>query len=214
MREPFAGDVIDHLLYGAPDLEIGMDAVERLLGARPVPGGRHPAYGTRNALLSLGPACYLEVISPDPGLPTPDRGLGFGIEGTTSPRLLTWAMRSREIETAAERAGLGPVEDGSRERADGTVLRWRLTDPYAERMDGVLPFLIDWGETPHPAEAAPRAGRLIELRIEHPAPDGVRRALATLGCRDVTVRLGAAPRLVAVVRTAGAGTAGATVELA
>lgn len=213
MREPATGDGIDHLLYGAPDLEIGMDAVERLLGPRPVPGGRHPAYGTRNALVSLGPACYLEVIAPDPGLPTPDRGLGFGIEGITSPRLVTWAMRSREIETAAERAGLGPVETGSRERADGTVLRWRLTDPYAERMGGVIPFLIDWGETPHPAEAAPRAGRLIELRIEHPAPEGVRRALATLGCRDVTVRRGAAPRLVAVVRAAGAGTAGATVEL-
>lgn len=213
MREPSAGDAIDHLLYGAPDLEVGMDAVERLLGARPVPGGRHPAYGTRNALVSLGPACYLEVIAPDPGLPTPDRGLGFGIEGITSPRLVTWAMRAREIETTAERAGLGSVENGSREREDGTVLSWRLTDPYAERMGGVIPFLIDWGETSHPAEAAPRAGRLVELRIEHPAPDGVRRALATLGCRDVTVRRGATPRLVAVVRPAGAGTAGATVEL-
>jgi hypothetical protein len=213
MREPSAGCGIDHLLYGAPELEIGMDAVERLLGVRPVPGGRHPTYGTRNALLSLGPACYLEVIAPDPGLPTPDRGLGFGIEGITSPRLVTWAMRFREIETTAERAALGPVESGSRERDDGTVLRWRLTDPYAERMGGVIPFLIDWGETSHPAGAAPPGGRLIELRLEHPAPDEVRRALATLDCRDVTVRRGAAPRLVAVIGTAGAGAADATVEL-
>lgn len=213
MREPSAGDGIDHLLYGAPDLEIGMDAVERLLGVRPVPGGRHRAYGTRNALLSLGPACYLEVIAPDPGLPTPDRGIGFGIEGIASPRLVTWAIRAREIETTAERAGLGPVENGSRERDDGTVLRWRLSDPYAERLGGVVPFLIDWGQTPHPAEAAPGGGRLTELRLGHPTPERVRRALAMLGCRDVTVRRAAAPRLVAVVRTVATGAADATVEL-
>lgn len=208
-----AGAPVDHLLYGAPDLETGIDEIERVLGVRPVPGGRHPAYGTRNALLSLGPACYLEVIAPDRGLPRPDRGLGFGIEGIASPRLVTWAMPSREIETAAERAALGPVESGSRERDDGTVLHWRLTDPYAERMGGVIPFLIDWGETPHPAEAAPGGGRLVDLRLEHPAPEGIRRMLATLGCRGVSVRRGAAARLVAVIRPAGTGTAGVTVEL-
>lgn len=192
---------VDHLLYGAPDLETGIDEIERRLGVRPVPGGRHPAYGTHNALLSLGSACYLEVIAPDPGLPTPDGGIGFGLGRLTGPRLVSWALRHTEIQATAERAGLGAVETGERERDDGTVLRWRLTDPYAERMDGVVPFLIDWGETPHPASSAPYGGRLEELRIEHSAPDEVRRALATLGCGGMVVRQGESPRLVAVIHT-------------
>lgn len=161
---------IDHLLYGAPDLETGMHEIERRLGVRPAPGGRHPVYGTCNALLSLGPTCYLEVIAPDPELPTPDRGIGFGLDGLTEPRLVTWALRHPAIEAAAERSDLGAVEPGRRERADGTVLSWKLTDPYTERMGGVIPFLIDWGHTPHPASSAPSGGRLIGLRLEHPSP--------------------------------------------
>lgn len=190
---------IDHLLFGAPDLETGIDRIERQLGKRPAPAGRHSAYGTRNALLSLGPTCYLEVIAPDPGLPRPDRGIGFGVESLTEPHLVTWAIRHPEIETAALRAGLGPVENGRRERSDGTVLRWRLTDPYAERMGGVIPFLIDWGATEHPASTAPPAGRFVGLRLEHPSPARVRERMAELGL-EVDVGRGEAPRLIAAIR--------------
>lgn len=209
-----AGDrAIDHLLYGAPDLDEGTRGIERLLGARPVPGGRHPTYGTRNAVLALGPACYLEVIAPDPELPTPARGIGFGLQGLSAPRLVTWAMRHPAIGAAAARAGLGAVRAGRRERADGTVLSWRMTDPYAERMDGVIPFLIDWGDTPHPAATAPSGGRLVEFRLEHPSPDRVRDRLEGLGVAgpemDVDVGRGDEPRLVALI-TAG----DRTVELA
>lgn len=176
-----------------------MDAVEDRLGARPAPGGRHPAYGTRNALLSLGTACYLEVIAPDPELPTPDRGIGFGVEGLREPRLLTWAIRHPAIETAARRAALGPLEAGRRERSDGTTVRWRLTDPYAERMGGVVPFLIDWGDTEHPASTAPSAGRLVGLRLAHPEPERARSRLAELGL-EIDVDRATAPRLVAEIR--------------
>ena len=45
---------IDHLIYGAPDLEMGMATVEALLGVRPALGGKHIGIGTHNALAALG----------------------------------------------------------------------------------------------------------------------------------------------------------------
>ncbi|MFW6084826.1 MAG: VOC family protein [Gemmatimonadota bacterium] len=217
MTEPGAADLpgeadgvaIDHLLYGTPDLSEGIDRIERLLGVRPVPGGRHPQYGTRNALAAIGPSCYLEVMAPDPSLPAPERGVLFGLPELSEPRLVSWVLRRKAIDEVAAAAGLGPVSAGRRERDDGTVVSWRLSDPYADRFGGVVPFLIDWGETPHPANSAPPAGELVRLRLEHPAPDRVRSALRVLGVdvteapdgrADIDVTPGEAPRLAALIR--------------
>lgn len=204
MDEPPAR--VDHLIYGAPELQRGIEDVERRLGVRPSGGGRHPGYGTRNALLALGEETYLEVMAPDPGLPVPREGRLFSLDDLDAPRLVTWALRRERIEAAADRArgrgaGLGPVEAGSREQPDGTVLRWRLTDPRATPSGGVVPFLIAWGDTPHPARGAPDGGALIGLRAEHPDPDGVREALGTLGV-EMPVERGRRPRLVAAVEGA------------
>jgi hypothetical protein len=202
---PPPGDGVDHLVYTAPRLGDGVEAVERLLGVRPVPGGRHPGFGTHNALASLGPTTYLEIIAPDPGLPPPRRGVLFFDDEGEGSRLRTWAFRVEAIDHVAatmKAAGfdLADIGAGRRQAPDGTELTWRLTDPWAPRMEGALPFLIAWGDTPHPAEAAPRAGGLLRLTIEHPEPDGVRQALGLLGC-EVDVKLAPRFRMVATIET-------------
>ncbi len=196
---------IDHLLFGVPDLAEGMDLLEDLLGTRPVIGGRHTALGTHNALLSLGPGTYLEIIAADPDLGRPERGVLFGLDRLVRPRLITWVLRAQHIDRLADRAaaaavGLGPVQSGSRRNPDGTRLSWRVTDPYAMPMGGAVPFLIDWEETPHPSGAAPHAGSLVSLRIEHPEAELLRTRLRALGA-EIDVIEAEAIRLTANLRT-------------
>jgi len=162
-----------------------MDAVEASLGVRPIPGGRHPQFGTHNALLSLGPDTYLEVIARDPGLPAPGRGRLVDLSEGQVPRLITWVLRAHDLASFAQgparaAAGIGRIEEGSREQADGSLVEWLLTDPYAMPMSGAVPFLINWGNTAHPARIFPGAGTLAGLRIEHPFPEQVREALESL----------------------------------
>ena len=196
---------IDHLIYAVSDLERGMDEIEELLGVRPVIGGRHPRYGTHNALLSLGPDTYLEIIARDPSLPAPGQGALVDFSPNESSRLITWVYRPNNIEAASAAAhdaqiGLGPIETGSRERPDGSLLSWRLTDPYAMPLSGAIPFLIHWGNTPHPSGAVPSGGRLVELAIEHPQAESIEEAMTVLGA-DVTVISADEFRLSATIET-------------
>jgi Glyoxalase-like domain len=48
--------MIDHLVYGAPELGTAMNDLERRFGVRAAAGGRHVGIGTYNALLAPGRA--------------------------------------------------------------------------------------------------------------------------------------------------------------
>lgn len=196
---------LDHLLYATPDLDATVDDLVRRCGVRPAPGGSHPGRGTRNALLSLGPDSYLEILGPDPAQPPPARPRWMGIDGLPLARLATWVARSDDLAHDVERAllageDLGAITAGARRRADGVELRWRMAGPDAARMDGVIPFLIDWGESPHPGAASPPGCRLLEFRGEHPDAARARVVIEALGL-ELEMREGATPRLVARLAT-------------
>ncbi len=196
---------VDHLVYAAPELEATVEALAERLGVRAEPGGRHPAEGTRNFLIALGPAAYLEIVGPDTGTPAPAQPRWFGIDGLGEPRLVGWAANGENlggIVAAAARAGviLGKVGSGSRERSDGQLLSWCFTDPRVVVEGGVVPLLIDWGVTPHPALSASAGCRLMELRAEHPAPERVQQALRILGLA-LPVSRGPRPALAALLET-------------
>ena len=197
---------IDHLVYAAPDLAEAVRIVEARLGAALRAGGQHPGRGTRNALLSLGPGVYLEVIGPDPDQPAPSSPRWFGIDTLRAPALVTWAARSSRLDddvAVARSAGvkLGAVLAGRRAEPDGRMLSWRCTDPTTVVGGGLVPFLIDWAGSPHPSDSAPSSVRLLELRGGHPDPDGIRRQLAALGA-CIEVALAPAPSLAARLSTA------------
>ena len=194
---------IDHLVYATPDLQLGITSVEKLIGVRATPGGQHPGRGTRNALLALGPGAYLEIIGPDPEQATPSQPRPFGIDNLTGPRLVTWAAKGTKLEQWSSDARgngvqLGAVIPGSRRRADGILLSWRYTDPRTVVADGIAPFFIDWGKTPHPASTAAQGASLIALRAEHPDAKHVQSVLKALGL-DLRVQAGPRSALIATI---------------
>jgi Glyoxalase-like domain len=194
---------VDHLVYATPDLNRGVEEIEKILGVRATPGGQHPGRGTRNALITLGPAIYLEIIAPDPEQPPPKTPRPFGIDGLKASRLVAWAAKGSDLESLRDEAArkgarLGEVMSGSRRRTDGVLLSWRYTDPQTVLADGLVPFFIDWGQSPHPARTAAQGASLIALRAEHPDAQRVQRLLNELGL-DLPVQTGATPALVAII---------------
>jgi hypothetical protein len=195
---------VDHLVVAVPDLEAGIADLEARLGLRAALGGRHEGRGTRNALIALSATAYLEIVAPDPEQPAIPRW--FEVDRVDAPRLVTWAAKEADLEGVSCRAvesgfTLGPILAGSRRRRDGTVLAWRFTDPSILVADGLVPFFIDWGASPHPASTAPRGPELVALRGEHPDPAWVTRALEAVGL-VLPVARGSRPALIAGLRTA------------
>ena len=191
--------LIDHLIYADAELDAAVATLHRHLGVEAGGGGKHPGRGTHNKLLALGPRTYLEVIAPDPSQPAPATPRPYGVEGITQGGLVGWAIAVEDIEAARAYARLhgfdpGPVVDGRREDATGRLLHWRLT-ANAE-VAGLIPFLISWGDTRHPAVDAPAGLCLSSLAVEHPRPTEIRTALAAMGA-DVEVRRAPRPALVA-----------------
>ena len=196
---------IDHLIYATPDLDRTVADLELQTGVRASAGGSHPGRGTRNALLALGSRCYLEVLGPDPAQPPPERPRTRGIDQLQAAKLVGWAAASADLDGLAQRAmalgvELGAVRPGSRRKPEGELLQWRFTDPNKILLDGLVPFLIDWGGAAHPALDAARGCLLLELRAEHPDPAAVLRALHALDLR-IRVSRAAVPALVARIKS-------------
>src|SRR5262249_40656597 len=115
---------LDHLVYAVPDLNDALDNLARQLGVVLLPGGSHPAWGTRNAILPLSASTYLEVIGPDPDGSFAGPPAVFGINQLTQPRLATWAAKGADLPGIILRGHqanirLGQPMAGGRIRADG-----------------------------------------------------------------------------------------------
>jgi len=199
----------DHLVVAAATLEQGEAYLEQRLGVRPQRGGKHVAMGTHNSLISLGAKRYIEVIAIDPEASAPPGPRWFALDTdalqstlTEVPRLIHWVARTHDIDAA--RRALVP-DPGAVQAMTRGAFEWRITVPADGTLPagGLLPTLIEWADTRHPADTMPESGvRLLALAGAHPQPGLIRSALAALTLADtIKISYGAQPRLAAMLQT-------------
>ena len=195
--------MLDHILLGSPDLQGGIDFVEKHTGVRASFGGVHPGRGTQNALLSLGERRYLEIIAPDPAQPGVKNPIASNLHSLTEPRLVGWAAHPGSVAAYAEKlraSGInceGPTP-GSRKRPDGQLLKWQIVS-LADTASGILPFFIEWGQdSVHPSVDAPKGCSLLGFTAESPDPEKLLATLKVLNL-DLPVKKGEKPCLHAVI---------------
>jgi len=209
---------VDHLVVMAGSLQEGVAWCESVLGVTPGPGGRHAFMGTHNRLLNIASAsferAYLEIIAIDPQAPAPDRQRWFDMDtpalrhriALQGPQLTHFVVRVPDAASAVHtwRAlGLEPGETlpASRMTPRGE-LRWKITlrEDGARLFDGVLPTLIEWGQT-HPTDDMPLSGVHLEaLEARHPRPGELAAACTAIDLDGVITHAGE-PGLCATLHT-------------
>jgi Glyoxalase-like domain len=194
---------LDHILLGSPDLQAGIEFVEKRTGVRAAFGGVHPGRGTQNALLSLGERRYLEIIAPDPAQPGVKNPLVSNLHSLAEPTLVGWAAHPGRVTTFAEKLRAAGIEfqgptPGSRKRPDGLLLQWQ-TVTLTDSASGLLPFFIEWSQdSAHPSVDAPKGCALLSFAAETPEPEKLVATLKTLNL-DLPVKKGEKARLHAVI---------------
>jgi hypothetical protein len=164
--------VIDHLVYGTPDLAATVEELNRRLGLELSAGGQHLGLGTRNY---PGPRLVTWAARTDD----------------------LDAVHRRAAEQGLD---VGPIRAMHRDSADGFAITWRMTPPLADpEFGGLVPFLVEWGaDSPHPAGRAAPGARLVSLTALAPEIAPVQRRLAALD-QDLPVVGRAQPGLRAVL---------------
>lgn len=158
---------LDHLVWAVPSLD---EAARRLLhghGLRAVPGGSHPAWGTRNAVVPLGDS-YLELVEvADPEAPRVGftRRVAEVADLGGGPAL--WSERVDDIHAHAHALGYDVVA-GTRVNDDGSTLSWRVAGMPQACTDPAVPFLIQWDDPtcmPGRLAADHRCGTVMHARV-------------------------------------------------
>lgn len=169
----------DHLAITATDLELGTADVETALGTQLQQGGHHPEMATHNALLSLGPQEYLEVIAIDPEARPPDHPRWFDLDRMAGPaRIGAWVLAVDDLDAALR---LAPEGAGTPVEVSRGDLRWRMCVPDSGTLpfEGAFPALMQWLSRAHPAPRLQDRGcRLHGLRLGVPDPRKLEKALA------------------------------------
>jgi len=175
---------LDHFVVAIDDLDVGRSEFEALTGVGAVYGGEHPTLGTHNALVSLGPDRYLEILSPRPGDAVHPMFGEAGGHSSLTPIL--WALATSDVselhrivgEAGFDSTALSP---GSRVTVDDEILRWTMF-MMGEGSPANAPFFIEWDSaTRHPSTSSPEGCSLEAFEVSSADRGSLERLLHTVG---------------------------------
>jgi hypothetical protein len=134
------------------DLAGAIRSFERL-GFHVEPGGRHPGFGTANALIQLDNG-YIELLAVEDADVAREAGVRrrelVEYLETREGGLVGYAFNCGDLDAVRRRGGrVNPRLDEpplpmSRTRPDGSTIRWRLLVPGGSTWCRPWPFLIEW----------------------------------------------------------------------
>ncbi len=157
---------VDHVSYAAEHdgVHATAERIGKLIGVKPVDGGVHPRFGTRNVILPLAHERYVEVVEclDHPASDKAPFGQAVRARSEAGGGWLGWVIRVEDIHPFEERLGRDAV-DGNRTRPDGTELRWRQIGVKGLQSDPQLPYFVEWETLDvHPSHGAEDSGVTIE----------------------------------------------------
>ena len=203
---------IDHLVIGAANLSLGTAYVRERFGVDIPFGGSHEKMGTHNHLMSIGNDMFLEVIAIAPDMKPPESPRWFSLDDPCvrqsikdAPRLLTWVVNTRDIESLLQAAKFSFGKATGITRGN---LSWRFGLPDDGRLlaAGMIPYVIQWETDSHPSKKMADLGcRLRSLDIYHSQVPWLHTILDSIGASDLvnmhTLPENRPPFLVAYIDT-------------
>lgn len=192
--------IIDHIVYCVPNLELAIKDLESRLGIRPTIGGRHINKGSKNALVHLGEASYLEVLAIDTNNKLAKVPRWMGLDLISNSCVTRWCLKSENLFMDAEvlqktDANLGQIDEGKRALSNGQFLTWKMIMPLAEPVIDILPFMTDWtASSSHPCDQLDQVCKLKNLHLFHPNPEYINQTLRALGSSHL-VTYGPIPKI-------------------
>jgi len=178
---------IDHILIAVQDLDAATRDYEALTGRTVSLTGKHPAYGTANAIFQLENT-YVELITPAGEGPFADRLTAFLKE--RGDGLIGIALGTDDAQTLSgewTKAGLRATapQPGDGHAPDGTVRQWRNVFVPDDDVLGLFLFAIehvsDAGSRPMAAVQGPEEATLHAVdHVVVNTPDG-NRAISLFG---------------------------------
>jgi hypothetical protein len=145
---------LDHVLLAVSNLAEAANELQTRHGLASLEGGRHPGWGTANAIVPLGDA-YLELVTVVDAADAERSVFGAWVAGALPALVhpLGWAVRTGRLDDVADRLGLD-IASGSRMTPDGRLLEWRLAGVEQAIAEPCRPFFIEWAEgAPFPGHA-------------------------------------------------------------
>jgi len=160
---------VDHVTYAAEvdGLKATAQRLAKKLGLKPVVGGVHPRFGTRNIIIPLAHERYVEVVEvlDHPASDKVPFGQAVRARSEAGGGWLGWVVCVDDMSEAEQRLGRESVV-GSRRRPDGVELKWRQLGVKGLLADPQLPSYIKWDDlTVHPSVGAKTKVTISGLQI-------------------------------------------------